>query len=112
MPTKHNNITFDVNNSYERCFDYRKKILDISQKVSALHAGGALSVLEIVDFIYYGLIGNNINNKKKKDTFIMSKGHGCMCAVCNSQQFRNFIFTRAKCILYTKRSIGMSSRFW
>ena len=48
-----------------------KKILDISQRVTALHGGGAFSVLEIVDFIYYGLIYNNDVNDSK-NTFIMS----------------------------------------
>ena len=69
--------SFDINSSRQRCMSYRKKILDISQNVTALHGGGAFSVLEIVDFIYYGLIYNN-NANDKENTFIMSKGHGCM----------------------------------
>ncbi len=69
--------SFDINSSRQRCMSYRKKILDISQNVTALHGGGAFSVLEIVDFIYHGLIYNNDANDKE-NTFIMSKGHGCM----------------------------------
>ena len=38
--------------SVERCKKYRKKIFDISQKVTALHLGGAFSSLEMVDYIY------------------------------------------------------------
>jgi len=51
-----------------RCKKYRKKILDISQTVSALHIGGSFSSVEIVDCIYNLL-------KKKRDKFILSKGH-------------------------------------
>jgi hypothetical protein len=32
---------FDVKKSQDRCKKYRKKILDISQTVSALHMGGS-----------------------------------------------------------------------
>jgi len=54
-----------------RCRNYRKKILEISQNVSALHIGGAFSSIEILDFIYYQML-----NKKYK--FILSKGHGAI----------------------------------
>ena len=37
-----------------RCQRYRRRILDISQQVSALHIGGAFSCTEIVDGIYNG----------------------------------------------------------
>lgn len=67
----------DKKSSMHRCVSYRKKILDISQNVTALHAAGAFSSTEIVDCIYYGLM-NNHSNPKEQDTFVMSKGHGCM----------------------------------
>ena len=51
-----------------RCKKYRKKILEMSQSVSALHIGGSFSSVEIVDCIYNRL-------KKNKDKFILSKGH-------------------------------------
>lgn len=51
-----------------RCKKYRKKILEMSQSVSALHIGGSFSSVEIVDCIYNRL-------KKSKDIFILSKGH-------------------------------------
>jgi transketolase len=55
--------------SKERCKHYRRRILDLSQQVSALHIGGAFSAMEIVDVIYNELM-------LPDDTFIMSKGHG------------------------------------
>ena len=67
---------FEIRNSKIRCKNYRLKILEISQKVQALHLGGAFSCMEIVDMIYY-----NFMRKRKKsyvDTFLMSKGHSCM----------------------------------
>ncbi len=57
-----------VKKSNNRCFAYRKKILELSQKVGALHIGGSFSSVEILDAIYNLL-------KKKKDVFILSKGH-------------------------------------
>ena len=61
----------------QRCINYRKTILDISQNVTALHAAGSFSATEIVDCIYYGLMKTE-HKKDEEDTFIMSKGHGCM----------------------------------
>ncbi len=55
----------------------RKRILEISQKVTALHIAGAFSCLEIVDTIYHGLMRRD-GNGKSPDTFILSKGHGSM----------------------------------
>lgn len=54
--------------SQDRCFKYRKKILDISQKTTSIHLGGSFSCIEILDYVY------NLK-KKKKDIFILSKGH-------------------------------------
>ena len=68
---------FSVNDSKKRCLQYRKRILDISQTVNAIHAAGAFSALEMVDAIYYGLMRKKSKNKFI-DTFLMSKGHGCM----------------------------------
>ena len=66
---------FSVSDSRNRCRAARRRILDISQSVSALHGAPAFSCMEIVDAVYYGLmkrdpVGTLI------DTFIMSKGHG------------------------------------
>ena len=51
---------FDIIKSKQRCKDYRLEILEISQKVQALHLGGAYSCMEIVDLIYF-----NYMRKKK-----------------------------------------------
>ena len=44
-------MSFDVVAARRRCRAYRRRILDISQQVTALHAAGAFSCLEIVDVI-------------------------------------------------------------
>ena len=56
--------------SIKRCKSFRKRILDLSQKVSALHIGGSFSCTEIMDLIF-----NILSNKKKINLFILSKGH-------------------------------------
>ena len=57
----------------DRCKKHRTKILQISQKVKALHIAGAFSSIEIIDFIYYQLANN-----RKDVKFILSKGHGAI----------------------------------
>jgi transketolase len=69
--------TFDEALSRERCRRYRRRILDISQQVSALHIGSAYSCTEIVDCIYHALMRKSAEGALR-DTFLMSKGHGCM----------------------------------
>lgn len=61
----------DAAGSEARCRIYRRRILDISQKVGALHIAPAFSCLEIVDVIYEYLL-------EPDSKFIMSKGHGVM----------------------------------
>ncbi len=56
---------------------FRRRILDISQTVGALHAAPAFSCLEAVDVIYYGLMRKD-GDGNAIDRFLMSKGHGCM----------------------------------
>ena len=70
--------TFDATAARARCKKYRRRILDMSQNVSALHIGGAFSCTEIVDSIYNGFMRPGVNGGKSPDTFLMSKGHGCM----------------------------------
>ena len=67
------NRKYSIIKSKTRCNFFRKKILEISQKVSAIHIGGAFSVIEIIDFVYFALM--RYRNKKMLDTFILSKGH-------------------------------------
>lgn len=71
--------SFDLNAAKARCRRYRKRILDMSQTVSALHIGGAFSCTEIVDNIYNELMRpKDSTAAKSPDTFLISKGHGCM----------------------------------
>lgn len=67
--------SFDAAAARERCRRYRRRILDISQQVSALHMAGAYSCTEAVDAFYNVLMRRQ---GKGTDTFLMSKGHGCM----------------------------------
>jgi transketolase len=70
--------SFDAAAARARCRRFRRRILDISQQVSALHIGSAYSCTEIVDCIYFGLMRPGNPGGKSPDTFLMSKGHGCM----------------------------------
>ncbi len=74
--TEHRN-DFDLAAARRRCMRYRRKILDISQQVTALHAAAAFSATEMVDAIYNGLMAKDTGGAFT-DTFVMSKGHGCM----------------------------------
>jgi transketolase len=67
---------FDAPSARRRCLQFRRRILDISQNVTALHIAPAFSCLETVDLIYHGLMRKE--EGRFQDTFIMSKGHGCM----------------------------------
>ncbi|MGQ0663118.1 MAG: transketolase [Pseudomonadota bacterium] len=68
---------FDGALARQRCLRLRRRILDISQTVTALHIAPAFSCLEIVDAIYHGLMRDD-GNGASPDTFVLSKGHGCM----------------------------------
>ena len=65
-------------NTLYRCGLYRKRILEISQLVSALHIAPAFSCIEIVDLIYNEFLYNSKKSKLYQGFFVMSKGHGCM----------------------------------
>lgn len=69
--------SFDLSAAQQRCLNYRRRILDISQQVAALHVAPAFSCTEISDVIYNGLIRRNADGTDR-DVFLMSKGHGCM----------------------------------
>jgi len=51
-----------------RCRQHRLRLLEVSQKVSALHLAGSFSCLEIVDTVYFDV-------KTESDIFLLSKGH-------------------------------------
>jgi transketolase len=76
MPEQQRN-SFDADDAAQRCNGYRRRILEVSQQVMALHIASAYSCTEIVDCIYNGLMRRGADGKSP-DTFLMSKGHGCM----------------------------------
>ena len=61
----------------QRCRAYRRRILDLSQQVTAMHVAPAFSCVEIVDLLYNNLMRRDANGAYR-DVFLMSKGHGCM----------------------------------
>lgn len=63
-----------MTDSVSRCKRYRRRILDISQRVTALHIAPAFSCTELVDVIY----NEAMQHDAPADIFLMSKGHGCM----------------------------------
>jgi transketolase len=68
---------FDTLAAAMRCRIYRRRILEISQQVSALHAAPAFSCTEIVDALYNAIMRRS-SDERYEDIFLMSKGHGCM----------------------------------
>lgn len=54
-----------------KCAILRKRILDISVKVSAIHIGGSFSSVELMQVVFY----NFLLKKNKFKNFIFSKGH-------------------------------------
>ncbi len=58
-----------------RTSNYRIDILQLSQKLQALHIGPAFSCIEIVDVIFNLILKKNVS---KSENFILSKGHGAM----------------------------------
>ncbi|MBY0527783.1 MAG: transketolase, partial [Gemmataceae bacterium] len=77
MGSHMNTQSFDPIASRGRCLHYRKRILDVSQRMSALHVAPAFSCLEIVDCIYFGLMRRD-SRGNVADSFILSKGHGSL----------------------------------
>jgi transketolase len=69
--------SLDVAAARRRCLGYRRRILDISQQVGALHIAPAFSCTEITDILYNNLMRREADGDYR-DVFLMSKGHGCM----------------------------------
>ena len=69
--------SLDVAAARRRCLGYRRRILDISQQVGALHIAPAFSCTEITDVLYNNLMRRDADGEYR-DVFLMSKGHGCM----------------------------------
>jgi transketolase len=57
--------------------EVRKSILAMSARAKSAHMGGALSVVEILVALYYGVMKNNPGNPddQKRDRLIFSKAH-------------------------------------
>ena len=91
--------SFNWNDSAARCLRLRNRILDMSQNVTALHIAGAYSCMEMVETIYFHLMRRDAN-KKLKDTFLISKGHGCMAQYTSLEELG--ILTREDLNSYCK----------
>ncbi|MEI6985431.1 MAG: transketolase [Rhodospirillaceae bacterium] len=89
----------DAAAAHRRCRAYRRRILEISQQVQALHIASAYSCTEIVDVIYNTLMRVG-NDGRSQDTFVMSKGHGCMIQYVILEE--KGILTREDMDLYCK----------
>jgi transketolase len=90
----------DVAAAKRRCNRFRRRILEISQQVQALHIGSAYSCTEIVDCIYFELMRHDSTPGTSPDTFLMSKGHGCMIQYVILEELG--VLTRKDLDLYCK----------
>ncbi len=59
-----------------RCKSFRLRILELSQKVQALHVAPAFSCIELLDFVY-NVDKRGVVSRSDFD-FILSKGHGAI----------------------------------
>jgi transketolase len=101
------NKAFDVAAARRRCFAYRRRILDISQQVTALHVAPAFSCLEMVDVIYHGLMGREVGSSGRfVDTFLMSKGHGCLAQYVILEEFGVLTKTDLDCYCTALGQLG------
>ena len=69
---------FDADAATARCLQYRRRILDISQQVSALHIGSRLFLHGDRRLHLQRPDAPQAPTARSPDTFLMSKGHGCM----------------------------------
>ena len=83
-----------------RCSNFRKRILQMSQNVEALHISSAFSSTEIVENIYFNLMKKK--NDKYIDKFLMSKGHGCLIQYVILEHLK--ILKKRDIELYCKKS--------
>jgi transketolase len=78
--------SFDPVAARRRCQGYRRRILEISQQVSALHVAPAFSCTEITDALFNGVMRRR-SDGAFHDVFLMSKGHGCVIQYVILEQF-------------------------
>ena len=67
----------------KKSFQLRKRILDLSLNVPALHVGGSFSSAELIQTIF------EIKNDKR-DKFILSKGHVGIFTIFNFRTKRAY----------------------
>lgn len=91
--------SFDATAARRRCLRYRRRILEISQQVTALHVAPAFSCVEIVDCLYNGKMRRQADGEYI-DVFLMSKGHGCIIQYVILEE--QGTITRADLDLYCK----------
>lgn len=55
----------------------RRKIIELTNRANMSHIGGALSIVDIVNALYFKIMNINPSNPEKndRDKFILSKGH-------------------------------------
>src|SRR2546423_13668878 len=63
---------FDVLATRRRCTKMRKRILDVSQKLGALHIAPAFSCMQLVNTSYFGLMRPKADGSSC-DTFVLSE---------------------------------------
>ena len=58
---------FNKLRSIKRCKEIRRRILELTQNVPALHVGGSFSSVEIIESIYFNFLKKKINLFYLKD---------------------------------------------
>ncbi|HUO43440.1 MAG TPA: transketolase [Burkholderiales bacterium] len=88
-------VGLDAAAARQRCLGYRRRILEISQQVTALHIAPAFSCLEMVDVVYHDLMRRDAGSSPPVflDSFVISKGHGCLSQYVILEDFG--VLTRA-----------------
>jgi len=66
-----------LNNLREISYRVRKNVLQMAHNGKSSHVGSALSIVDILVTLYFGVFNNDLIMKKNKlrDKFILSKGH-------------------------------------
>lgn len=71
--------TIDIKSLRSKAVDIRADILTMLEKAGSGHTGGSLSMVEILVSLYFCVMDLDVQDPKwrKRDKFILSKGHGC-----------------------------------
>ncbi len=94
----------DIKKFRKKAIEIRRDILTMLEKAGSGHTGGSLSLVEILLVLYYDKLNVDSRNPldRKRDKFVLSKGHGCpaLYAVLADQGF----FPKEE--LWTLRKLG------